>query len=108
MSSRMGSRRIENPMGNAQRIDVSGKAGIKKLQYGPPVGRHTTVERREKSVRAVVDTSPRHRFKTKREVSKEYYTHIENVNSTGYFCRQSFEGTFNVSLYTFSSDFNIL
>lgn len=83
----------------------------------PPPGCHVTVEGRQKSVTAVVDTSPGHGFKTKRGVSKELYvisvvfllfhTHVENVNSGGYFWRQRFEGDFHVSLYTFSSYLNI-
>ena len=39
------------------------------------MGHHTTVERKEKSVRAVVDTSPRHRFKTKRGFKRVLYTY---------------------------------
>lgn len=102
-----GARRIE---GESQETEVSGKAGMKELQYRP---RWLWKEGR-KSVRTVVDT----RFRTKRELSKESHvtsvffllrqTHWENVHSSGYFWRQRFEGAFNVSLYTFWSYRNIL
>lgn len=103
--------------GNAQEMDILGKAGIKQWQRRPPAGHHLTVERRRKSVRAAVHTSPTHKPGTKRAVSKECYTislvflllhtRLENVHSTGNFRRHRFLAAFNVSLHPFSSDLNI-
>lgn len=74
-------------------------------------GDHSSAEeRRAQSVRVLMDTSTRLKFKANRQVSKEYYhrisftfffllhTYLETTYSCGYFWRQRFKRAFTVSL----------